>query len=196
MQANARIPHEKLKKDYIEILKFCECIKFGHFTFKSGKTSNVYCDLRSLPSYPIQFKFIVQGIGYQLRLNKSLKKCDLVCGVPHGAVPLATAIAYEFGRPLIWCRKEAKEHGLKKMIEGQFKKGQKVLVVEDVTTTGGSVLECIEILEQEGLEVEMVYVIMDRREEGSGGNIGDKYPMTSLLDLDDLKDQYANLEQN
>ena len=99
-----------------ELLKRIGAVKFGEFVLSSGKKSNVYVDLRKLPSYPEAFREIVWAMAE--RAGKI--DFDLLCGVAVGGLPLATAVAYEMGKPLIYVRKERKEHGTKKIIEGDF----------------------------------------------------------------------------
>lgn len=141
-------------KDFFEI----GAIKTGNFTLKSGKTSNLYCDMRQLFSYPKILNNIAKQISEKI-------DGDLICGVPMGAIPLATHISSISEKPMIVLRKSRKEYGLKKLIEGEYKKGQTVVVIEDVTTTGGSINECVSILNEEGLTVIQKFVIIDRRED-------------------------------
>ena len=133
---------------------FLECyqlgiIKFGRFTLKSGIESPFYVDLRPLASDP---KILKKLANYLLEMLP-LDNFDLICGVPYAALPMATAMSLESYLPLIIKRKEAKQHGTKKMIEGIFTKGQNCLLVEDVITSGKSLLETIPEIESEGISV-------------------------------------------
>src|SRR5690606_14812513 len=95
-----------------------------------------------------------------------LDNFDLICGVPYAALPMATAMSLESYLPLIIKRKEAKEHGTKKLIEGIYKKGQNCLLVEDVITSGKSLLETIPEIEDEGITVSDIVVVLDREQGG------------------------------
>ena len=95
-----------------------------------------------------------------------LDNFDLICGVPYAALPMATAMSLESYLPLIIKRKEAKQHGTKKMIEGIFTKGQNCLLVEDVITSGKSLLETIPEIESEGISVSDIVVVLDRQQGG------------------------------
>jgi len=157
-----------------------DIVQKGEFTLKSGKKSNLYFDLRRLPSHPNLFKNIIKAFG-------SSPDIDCVCGVPSAGIALATAYSLEYNIPMIWCRKQPKEHGLKKIVEGEYKKGNRVLLIEDVITTGGSILETINNLEEVGLKVVKIKVLVDRREI-KDSNLKEKYPIESLFyDFDFLK---------
>ncbi|NAW51176.1 orotate phosphoribosyltransferase [Elizabethkingia argentiflava] len=137
-------------------------IKFGKFTLKSGIESPFYVDLRPLASDP---KILKQLSNYLLEILP-LDNFDLICGVPYAALPMATAMSLESYIPLILKRKEAKTYGTKKLIEGLFHKGQNCLLVEDVITSGKSLLETIYEVENEGLKVSDIIVVLDRQQGG------------------------------
>jgi uridine monophosphate synthetase len=146
---------------------FLECykhgiIKFGQFTLKSGIESPFYVDLRPLASDPKILKHLANFLLDMLPLDNF----DLICGVPYAALPMATAMSLESHLPLIIKRKEAKQYGTKKLIEGLYTKGQNCLLVEDVITSGKSLLETIPEIENEGIKVSDVVVVLDR---GQGG---------------------------
>ena len=146
---------------------FLECyqlgiIKFGRFTLKSGIESPFYVDLRPLASDP---KILKKLANYLLDMLP-LDNFDLICGVPYAALPMATAMSLESYIPLIIKRKEAKDYGTKKMIEGIFTKGQNCLLVEDVITSGKSLLETIPEVENEGITVSDIVVVLDREQGG------------------------------
>lgn len=150
------------KKDF-----FLECyqlgiIKFGKFTLKSGIESPFYVDLRPLASDAK----ILKKLGHYLLQLVSNAQPELICGVPYAALPMATAMALESEIPLIIKRKEAKSYGTKKLIEGIFEKGQSCLVVEDVITSGKSLLETIPEIENEGIKVSEIVVVLDREQGG------------------------------
>jgi uridine monophosphate synthetase len=92
---------------------------------------------------------------------------DRLCGVPYAALPIATAVALEMDKPLIYPRMEAKAHGLGKEIEGAWQPGERVVVVEDLITSGGSTLRTVERLRAAGLVVEHAVVLIDREQGGA-----------------------------
>ena len=137
-------------------------VKFGSFALKSGIRSPIYVDLRLTVSSP---KLLV-AIGEALRDAVRMRPFDLVVGVPYTALPFATAISIQHNIPMLLRRKEKKDYGTGKILEGIFSKGQTCLVIEDVITSGQSILETIEVLEAEGLAVKDVAVLVDREQGG------------------------------
>ncbi len=146
---------------------FLECyklgiIKFGRFTLKSGIESPFYVDLRPLASDPKILKLLANYLLDMLPLDNF----DLICGVPYAALPMATAMSLESYLPLIIKRKEAKQYGTKKILEGIYTPGQNCLLVEDVVTSGTSLLETIPEIENEGIIVSDIVVVLDRQQGG------------------------------
>lgn len=144
-------------------------IKFGTFTLKSGIISPIYIDLRITISDPR----LLASIAEAMRDLVKDRPFDLVCGVPYTALPIATAISLQHNIPMVLRRKEKKEYGTGKLIEGIFQKGQRCLIIEDVITSGKSIFETIEPLQQEGLVVEDIVVLVDR-EQGGARLLSDK----------------------
>jgi orotate phosphoribosyltransferase len=146
-----------MKKDLlIQQLKECGAIKFGRFVLTSGALSDYYIDIKKASTEPKILKLIAQEMsGYT-------KGYNLLAGMELGAVPLVVALALETGIPYVIIRKEKREHGTGKQVEGGDVKGKSVLVIEDVTTSGGSVVKSIQILRENNAEVEKVLVVVDR----------------------------------
>lgn len=153
--------------EIIEELHALGGVKFGDFKLKSGKLSPVYFDLRVIISKP---KLLEQVSKLIWDTSPNSCKADLLCGVPYTALPLATLMSVEHDKPTIIRRKEVKQYGTGKILEGDFKIGDKCLIVEDVITSGSSVLETATILRQHGLVVEEALVFLDR-EQGSKDNL-------------------------
>lgn len=137
-------------------------IKFGTFTLKSGIESPFYVDLRPLSSSPQLLKTLANNL---LDLVENVPY-DLICGVPYAALPMGTTMSLASGTPLIIKRKENKGYGTKRMVEGVYHDGQNCLLVEDVITSGQSLLETIEEIERESLEVTDIVVVLDRQQGG------------------------------
>lgn len=137
-------------------------VKFGKFTLKSGISSPIYLDLRVTISSPKTLVAIAEAMHFVIRNCKT----DLVCGVPYTALPFATAISIQHTIPMVMRRKEKKEYGTGKIIEGIYVPGQKCLVIEDVITSGQSIFETIGPLTEAGLVVEDIVVLVDREQGG------------------------------
>ena len=134
------------------------CVQFGEFTLKSGLKSPIYIDLRRLSGFP---KLLTQVARAYRPILDSLT-FDRIAPLPYAALPIGTAISIQGNWPMIYPRKEEKNYGTKASIEGIYQSGEKVVVVDDLTTTGGSKFEAIEKLTQADLLVEDVVVLIDR----------------------------------
>jgi uridine monophosphate synthetase len=168
------------------------CINFGHFTLKSGAESLYYVDLRSLLSCPCAMRNLAIHITNTIGQNIDLSQDYIVCGVPYGGIPIATHVSSIINSPLIMPRKEEKTYGKCKRIEGEFKPGDKIIVIEDVVTTGNSLLETCQILESEGLVVSCIVVVLDRLTNGIQNIQKKGYNVITLFDIKDILNYLYN----
>jgi len=152
--------HEEITKELFQI----EAIKFGDFKLKSGVQSPIYFNLRVIIGYPKLLRSISELL-YQTSTSNG-GTFDLVCGVPYTALPIATCMSLDHNVPMVIRRREAKDYGTKQMIEGVYQSGDSCLVVEDVVTTGSSVMETARELNNVDVKVKDAVVLLDR---GQGG---------------------------
>jgi orotate phosphoribosyltransferase len=127
------------------------------FTWASGWKSPIYCDNRKTLSYPQIRTYIRQQ--YLKTINETFGKPDVIAGVATGGIAQGALIAQEMGLPFVYIRSEAKSHGLTNMIEGVVEKGQSVIVIEDLISTGGSSLKAVEALREAGCAVKGMVAI-------------------------------------
>ena len=153
---------DSLKEAFLTSLITTGCFRLGDFTLKSGKTSPFYIDLRRLVSDPAALSLsadayarTARGIDY-----------DRIAGIPAAGLPLATAASLRLSRPMVWPRMPVKAHGTGNSIEGDFKPGERMLLLDDLITTGASKLEAAGILRAQGLVVEDLVVLVERGRQG------------------------------
>ena len=170
--------------DIINSLIECNCVKTGKFTLRNGNISRYYFDMKNLISHP---KLLAQ-IG-DLMYESIRDRCDVICGVPMGGLPLATYISTRYGIPMIIPRKTAKGYGMGKQIEGEYTSETTCIIIEDVITTGSSINEVVDILRDELIVLEAVVVI--DRQAGDKKNTVPVLPMITRTDI--VKTRLKNL---
>ena len=151
--------------DLSQALMDCGALQFGEFTLASGAKSDYYIDIKKASTNPKVLYLISQLMAETMQM-KNIRP-DRIAGVVLGSVPLAAALSLATGIPYIMIRKEKKDHGTGKLIEGTLEIGDRVLVVEDVITSAGSSITAIETLRKEGAVVEDVFSVIDRESGGS-----------------------------
>ena len=153
-------PGEVDRARFIAALKAAGALQFGTFTLASGRTSPYYVDIKKAVTRPDLLRTIAEGMAPYAR------DVDRIGGVELGAVPIAAAIGLVSGKPYVMVRKSAKEHGTKHEFEGDLNRGDRVLFVEDVVTTGGTLRAAIERMRGHGALIEDCVCVVDREEGG------------------------------
>jgi len=176
-------------KEFAVFLHQNDAIKFGDFTLSSGKKSSYYVDLRVVPSFPHQFRKMVKGLQALISDQIGYDNFDCLASVPTGGLVIASALAIETVKPLVYVRSQPKEHGTSKSIEGKIEKGVKILMIDDVATTGTSVSNAITLLKEAGAKITDVYVVIDRLEgadkllQSQGVKI---HSLTNILEITEI----------
>ena len=150
--------------DLSKALKDCGALQFGDYTLASGAKSSYYIDIKRASTDPKVLYLISEMMAEKIQI-KGLK-IDRIAGVVLGSVPLAAALSLATGIPYVMVRKEKKDHGTGKLIEGVLNAGDRVLVVEDVITSAGSIISAIGTLRAAGAVVTNVMSVIDREAGG------------------------------
>ncbi|MGB9938045.1 MAG: orotate phosphoribosyltransferase [Methanobacterium sp.] len=171
------------KNELMELLTKKEVVKFGKFILSSGKESDYYVNMKMAITDPKTLKSIAIIVSKQIEG----KDIDKIAGPALGAVPIATAVSLESEIPMLMIRKAKKGYGTSKLIEGDLDEGDSVIVVEDVTTTGNSLLKAIRAIEENGGKVKKAIVVVDR-DEGAIENLKNEgINLEPILSINDFK---------
>ncbi|KAB0793731.1 hypothetical protein PPYR_13351 [Photinus pyralis] len=174
---------EEKMRSFAEELYKIGAVKIGEFITKMNIPTPIYIDLRLIVSFP---KLIELVSDIMVEYLKRMPQFDIICGVPYAALPLASALSSKLNIPMVMRRKEAKSYGMRKMIEGVYKKGDRCLIIEDVVTSGSSILETFRDLKEVGIECSHTLILMDRQQGGTSNLIKEGITMHSLLDMTHL----------
>jgi orotate phosphoribosyltransferase len=163
---NPKKTNETKKVELAKILHNIDALKFGVFKLTSGKVSPYYIDLRIIPSFPDAFREICDFYGESITNQVGLQNFDRIAGIPIAGIPFASQIAYNLKKPFLYVRKGARRHGRQRRVEGLLASGDRVLLVDDLVTTGLTLKKAAEAVKAEGGVVKEAVALLDREEGG------------------------------
>jgi orotate phosphoribosyltransferase len=174
------------KAEMAKILTKIDALKFGVFKLTSGKASPYYIDLRIVPSFPDAFTEICNFYTEQITSQIGLKNFDRIAGVPIAGIPFASQIAYHLKKPFLYVRKGIRRHGRKRRVEGILVSGDRVLVVDDLVTTGLNMRKAAEAIRAEGGIVTEAVAFLDREEGGKSKLAKEGIQLHTLLKMSEV----------
>jgi len=154
------------KVEIAKILHKIDALKFGVFKLTSGKSSPYYIDLRVVPSFPDAFRQICNFYEKHITSQIGTENIDRIAGVPLAGIPFASQIAYNLKKPFLYVRKGTRKHGRQRRVEGILVSGDRVLLVDDLITTGLNLKKAAEAIKAEGGVVKEAAALLDREEGG------------------------------
>ena len=160
----------------------CKALKFGEFTLTSGKKSSYYVNMKMASTNPVILRLI--SVEFAKLIPDGT---DIIAGMELGAVPLAVALSLESGIPYTMIRKGERKHGTGSRLEGPSE--GKAVLIDDVATTGGSNIESLKVLQDEGIEVAKIMVVVDREEGAQEKLIPFNIPFESLISASELSEK-------
>jgi orotate phosphoribosyltransferase len=173
-------------KEFATFLYEKKIIRFGDFILASGTKSPYYIDLRLIPSFPHEYRKMIKGLQNLIANDIGFENFHSLVSVPTGGLVVAASLATEIVKPLIYVRKQAKEHGTGKAVEGVTCQDMKLLMIEDVVTSGGSVINAIKSIKEEKMIVTDACAVVDRMEGARQALQADGVNLHSLLTINDI----------
>ncbi len=170
-------------KEFAIFLQESGAIKFGDFKLSSGKDSAYYIDLRLVPSFPHQFRKMIKSVQNLISDTIGLDSFDYIASVPTSGLVIASALAQETVKPLIYIRQKPKDYGTGSLIEGRIPPGSKAVLVDDVGTTGHSLLNAIRALKEAKVVVDSAFVIINRLEGARENLEAEKVKLYEITDI-------------
>jgi orotate phosphoribosyltransferase len=185
--------NEFVKIELCKILNRIGAVQFGAFKLTSGKMSPYYVDLRIVPSFPDAFRKISNFQVQFVRKEIGDKNFDRIVGIPVAGIPFAALTAYDFGKPFLYTRKGIRLHGRQRRIEGVLAPGDRVLLIDDLITTGLSLEKAARAITAEGGIVVDAAVLIDRQEGGRKRLEKRGIKLHALLSISEIASTLAEL---
>ncbi len=185
---------ELVKTKLCRILTKIGALKFGAFKLTSGKVSPYYIDLRIVPSFPDAFQRICDLYLNLIKTNLETDSFERIAGVPTAGIPFAAIVAYQLNKPFLYVRQHTRLHGRERKIEGLIMPGDRVLLIDDLLTTGKSLIKAVEAIRAEGGVVTETVVLMDREEGGKENLRKQKVTLHYLLKVSEAAEKLYEMD--
>jgi orotate phosphoribosyltransferase len=157
---------ESAKEELCHILYKIGALRFGTFKLTSGRISPYYIDLRIVPSFPNAFSKICHFYIELIKDRVETDHFDRIAGVPTGGIPFASVVAHKLNKPFLYTRPSHRKHGRERKVEGILMPGDKVLLLDDLITSGKSILTAVDLIQAEGGVIHDAVVLITREEGG------------------------------
>ena len=184
---------EAVKVEICKILNKIGALQFGAFKLTSGKISPYYIDLRIVPSFPDAFQKICSFYVNFIKEEISMKNFERIAGIPVAGIPFASLIAYNLKKPFLYIRKGVRLHGRQRRIEGIIAPGDRVLLIDDLITTGLSLKKAAKAIMAEGGVTTEVAVLLDREEGGREKLEENGIKLHALLKMSEIADKLCEI---
>ena len=175
-----------MKTELSKILNRIDALKFGAFKLTSGEISPYYLDLRIVPSFPDAFRRICDLYLELIKSDVGIDGFDRIAGIPTAGISFASIISYNLRKPFLYVRTTERKHGRGRSVEGILLPGNRVLLMDDLITKGGSILKAAEAVRSEGGVVTDAVVLMDREETGKTNLANDGIKLHCVLTISEL----------
>lgn len=188
-----------LVKEFPIFLHESGAIRFGSFKLSSGKDSAYYVDLRIIPSFPHQFRNMIKSLQDLISEKIGLDEFDYIASVPTSGLVIASALAIETVKPLIYIRQKPKDYGTGSLIEGKISQNSRVILVDDVGTTGHSLIGAIKALKDAKIQVIAAFVIINRL-EGAKEQLASEnvrlFELTNILEISNTLNEQKIIDKS
>jgi orotate phosphoribosyltransferase len=191
---SAKKGEETIKVEICKILNKIGALKFGAFRLTSGRISPYYIDLRIVPSFPDAFQKICDFYVDFIRKDIENKNFERIAGIPVAGIPFASIIAYNLKKPFLYIRKGVRLHGRQRRIEGILAPGDKILLVDDLITTGISLRNAAKAIRAEGGVVTDAVVLLDREENGKENLGKNGVKLHAMLKVSEIAEKLYEIE--
>jgi len=188
-----------LVKEFPMFLHETGAIKFGSFKLSSGKDSAYYVDLRIIPSFPHQFRKMIKLLQNLISEKIGLYGFDYIASVPTSGLVIASALAIETVKPLVYIRQKPKDYGTGSLIEGKISQNSRVILVDDVGTTGHSLMSAIKALKDAKIQVVAAFVVVNRL-EGAKEQLASEnvrlFELTDILEISNILNEQKIIDES